>query len=66
MKSEPRTPGSGKKIRYRVGRRKTFFDNKSKLLKMSYREISVFLILFLFFIIVLFRNVIIDFLISPQ
>ena len=66
MESKPHKAGKRKRERYRVGRKKTFFDKKSKILKMSYREISVFLCLLVFFLIILFRNVILDFFISAQ
>ncbi len=64
MESEPRVPGKGKRKLYRIGRKKTFFDRKSKLLKMSYHDLSIYLTLLLFIVLGLFRNVIWDFVAS--
>ena len=41
-----------------------FFKRRSKMLHLSYKEVSIFLILYIIFMIGLFRNVIYNYLAS--
>jgi len=61
MEPEAQTPRKGKRKLYRIGKKKTFFDKKSKRLKMSYRDISIFMTILVFILIGLFINIILEF-----
>lgn len=64
MESQPGTGRKRRKKLYRIGKKKTFFDRKSKRLNMTYRDVSIFLTLLLFILIGLFNRVIINFIYS--